>query len=195
MTNKVKKALLVAATISVLQGCVAAAVVGVVGGATVANDNRSLGNQIDDHKIEFSAHSKLSKAEGLADNTNLQVVSMNGKVLIVGQAPNTYLKDLAIKTLNEVEGVDFIYDQIRISNTTSLSTRSNDVWLTSKVKTALFGSDKLDATNVKVVTENGEVFLMGLVEAGEAEAAVDVARHVGGVNRVFKMFEIIEPKS
>lgn len=183
---------MIAASVALLQGCVAAAVVGVVGGATVANDNRSLGKQIDDHKIEFTAHARLADAKGLTENSNLQVVSVNAKVLIVGQTPNTYLKDLAIKTLNQVDGIEFIYDQIRISNTTSLTTRSNDVWLTSKVKTALFGSDNLDATNIKVVTENGEVFLMGLVSSKEAAEAVEIARHVGGVNRVFKMFEIIQ---
>lgn len=189
---KLTKFLLLTGIVAALQGCVAAAVVGVVGGASVANDNRSLGKYVDDNKIEFSAHAKLAEHDGIDENTNLQVVSMNGKILVVGQSPNQYLKDLAIKTLNQVDGVEQIYDQIRISNTTSISTRSNDVWLTSKVKTALFGSDELDATNVKVVTENGEVFLMGLVKAEQADAAADVARHVGGVNRVFKMFEIID---
>ncbi len=188
----ISKFALIAITAATLQGCVAAAVVGVVGGASVATDNRTLGNQIDDSKIELSAHSLLSKEKGLNENSNLQVVSVNGKVLIVGQTPNTYLHDLAIKTLNKVEGIEHIYDQIRISNTTAFTTKSNDVWLTSKVKTALFGNDTVDATNIKVVTENGEVFLMGLVKPVQATAAVEVARHVSGVNRVFKMFEIID---
>ncbi|WP_286234539.1 BON domain-containing protein [Thalassotalea sediminis] len=189
---KATNGLLLLATVSMLQGCVAAAVVGVVGGASVVTDNRSIGNQIDDQKIEIAAHAKLANVAGISDNTHLQVVSVNGKVLVVGQAPNTYLKDLAIKTINQVNGVDYIHDQIRISNVTSLATRSNDVWLTSKVKTALFKKDDFDANNVKVVTENGEVFLMGLVSNKLASSAVEIARHVGGVNRVFKMFEIVE---
>jgi len=195
MTNimlKIKSLLLITATAAILQGCVTAAVIGIVGGASVANDNRSIGNQIDDSNIEFSAHSALNKIAGLSDNTSLQVVSVNAKVLIVGQAPNTHLRDLAIKTLNSVNGIEQVYDQIRIGNITAFTTTSNDVWLTSKVKTALFGSDELDATNIKVVTENGEVFLMGLVKATEAKAAVEVARNVSGVNRVFKLFEHIE---
>lgn len=177
---------------ALLQGCVAAAVVGVVGGASVATDNRSLGNQIDDQKIEIDAKSALNKTEGLSDNTNIQVVSVNGSVLVVGQAPNSYLRDQVIKALNEVRGINQLHNQIRISNTTSFTTKTNDVWLTSKVKTALFGTDKLDATNIKVVTENGEVFLMGLVTQAEAAIAVDIARNVGGVNRVFKIFEYVE---
>lgn len=189
---KLSKFILLASTAVILQGCVAAAVVGVVGSASVANDNRTLGKQIDDQQIEFTAHNKLAKIEGLTDNTNLQVVSLNGKILVVGQSVNSYLKDLAIKALNDVHGVEQVHDQIRIGNVVSITTKSNDIWLTSKVKTALFGSDELDATNVKVVTENGEVFLMGLVKTTEANAAVEIARHVGGVNRVFKMFEYID---
>lgn len=177
-----------------LQGCVAAAVVGVVGGASVATDNRSLGNQIDDQKIEIDAQAKLSKSDALSDNTNLQVISVNGSLLVVGQAPNSYLRDQAIKAINEVNGVKQLHNQIRISNTTSFTTKTNDVWLTSKVKTSLFGTDKLDATNIKVVTENGEVFLMGLVTKDQATSAVDIARNVGGVNRVFKIFEYVDAK-
>jgi len=183
---------LLLSTIAILQGCVAAAVVGVVSGATVANDNRSLGKQVDDQTIELIAHTRLSKVKGLSDNTNLQVVSVNGKVLIVGQAPNSFLKDQALKVLNEIEEIEQIHDQIRISNSVSITTKSNDIWLTSKVKTALFGDDNVDATNIKVVTENAEVFLMGLVTKKQGDAAVEVARNISGVNRVFKMFEYLK---
>ena len=188
----IKSVLGVIATAAILQGCVAVAVVGVVGGASVATDNRSLGNQIDDQKIEIDAHTELAASEALSENTNLQVVSVNGSVLVVGQAPNSYLRDQAIKLLNEVNGVNQLHNQIRISNTTAFTTKTNDVWLTSKVKTSLFSSDKLDATNIKVVTENGEVFLMGLVTKAQADIAVDIARNVSGVNRVFKIFEYVK---
>jgi osmotically-inducible protein OsmY len=186
-----KKLVVTLSAILLLQGCVAAAVVTIVGGASVATDERSVGTQMDDQKIEFEAYAKLSKQKALDDNTNLQVISVNGSVLVIGQAPNTYLRDLAIKSINEVDLIVQLHNQIRISNTTSITTKSNDVWLTSKVKTALFGSDKLDATNIKVVTENGEVFLMGLVTEAQADEAVNIARNVGGVNRVFKIFEFI----
>jgi osmotically-inducible protein OsmY len=186
-----KKLLISLSAVFLLQGCVAAAVVGIVGGASAATDERSIGTQLDDQKIEFEAYAKLSKNKALGDNTNLQVISVNGSVLVIGQAPNTYLRDLAIKSINEVDQIIQLHNQIRISNTTSITTRSNDVWLTSKVKTALFGSEVLDATNIKVVTENGEVFLMGLVSEAHANEAVNIARNVGGVNRVFKIFEYI----
>lgn len=191
---QIKSIISTLAIVLLLQGCMAAAVVGVVGGASVATDNRSLGNQIDDQKIEIDAKAKLSKSDALSDNTNLQVISINGSVLVIGQAPNSYLRDQAIKAINEVNGVKQLHNQIRISNTTSFTTKTNDLWLTSKVKGSLFGTDKLDATNIKVVTENGEVFLMGLVTKDQATIAVDIARNVSGVNRVFKIFEYIDVK-
>lgn len=188
MMSKAKLIISIAAA-TLLQGCVAAAVVGVVGGATVASDNRTVGTQIDDQQIELEAYALLSKNAGIDDNTNLQIVSMNGSILLVGQSPNTYLRDEAIKLLKGLTGVVQIHNQVRIGNTTSIATKTNDVWLTSKVKTALFGNDNLDALNIKVVTENGEVFLMGLVSQAQANEAVEVARNIGGVNRVIKVFE------
>ena len=180
---------LVVVCASLLQGCIAAAVVTVAGGATVANDKRSIGNQIDDQVIELDAYAKFKEQEGLTENTNLQVVSVNGSVLIVGQSPNTYLKDQAIKALNGINGVVKIHNQIRIGNITSITTRTNDLWLTSKVKTALFADENIKSSNIKVVTENAEVFLMGLVSESQANMAVEIARNIGGVNRVLKAFE------
>lgn len=186
-----KNLALIAFSVVSLQGCVALAVVGVIGGATVATDHRTVGTQIDDQQIEFKAHALLSKQNALTKNTNIQIVSVNGVALVVGQAPTEHLRDQVIKSINDVQGIRKLQNQIRIGNTISLTTKSNDLWLTSKVKTALFGSDNLEATNIKVVTENGEVFLMGLVTDDQAKEAVDIARNISGVNRVFKMFEYI----
>lgn len=186
---KIVKLAAIIAAASILQGCVAAAVVGVAGGAVVASDKRTVGAQIDDQRIELNSYTELSKHSGLEQNTNLQVVSMNGSVLVVGQAVNTYLRDEAIKIIKSIEGVEQIHNQVRIGNKVSLGTKSNDLWLTSKVKTALFQSDNVDATNIKVVTENAEVFLMGLVTRTDANEAVNIARNIGGVNRVIKAFE------
>lgn len=188
MKKSLKLAMALASAI-VLQGCVGIAAVGIIGGATVATDKRTVGQQIDDQSIEIDGYDVLSKHEGISDNTNIHITSMNGSLLVVGQAPNAYLRDEAIKLLSNLQGVKTIHNQLRVANITSISTRSNDVWLTSKVKTALFGSDNLEATNIKVVTENAEVFLMGLVTQAEANEAIEIARNIKGVNRVFKAFE------
>jgi len=181
---------LIAAT--TLQGCIAAAVVGVAGGATMASDNRTVGAQIDDQQIELTGYARLAKHQGINENANLQIVSMNGSILLVGQVPNTYLRDEAIKILKSVNRVQQIHNQVRIGNEISIATKSNDIWLTSKIKTALFSSDHLDALNIKVVTENAEVFLLGLVSQQEANEAVNIARNISGVNRVIKVFEYVK---
>jgi len=177
------------AIVIVLQGCVAAAVVGVGTSVKVATDRRSVGNQIDDQTIELNAYAKLNKNKALNKNTNIQMVALNGTLLVIGQAPTEPLRDSVLKIVNSIEGVTKIYNQIRLANTISILTKSNDAWLTSKVKVALLADDKIDGTNIKVVTENAEVFLMGLVNRSEADEAVNIARNVNGVNRVLKAFE------
>lgn len=191
--TQLKSARLVAliTLIALLQGCAAAAVVAITTGASMATDRRSIGNQIDDQSIEVQAYNNIVKNKSLNDNTNIHVVSVNGAVLVIGQAPNSYLKDQVIQIINAIDGVAKIHNQIRIGNITSITTQTNDIWLTSKVKTALFASDDVSAQDIKVITENGEVFLMGLVSKKEADIAIDIARNIGGVNRVFKAFEYL----
>ncbi len=176
---------------SALQGCAVATVVAVTAGATMVADRRTFGKQIDDQSIEFNAHNELAKQKALSKNTNLHVVSMNGTVLIVGQAPNTYLRDLAIKTIEDVADIVVIHNQIRINSTTAVTTQSNDIWLTSRVKTALLANGDVNAKDIKVVTENSEVFLLGLVTKVEADIVVEITRNINGVSRVFKAFEYI----
>jgi osmotically-inducible protein OsmY len=188
---KFKRSLIVIACVGVLQGCAAAAVVAIVGGATVASDNRTIGKQIDDQRIELVAHNELTKLEELNDNTNIQIVSVNGSVLVVGQALNTRLRDLAIRTLSNINGVLKVQNQVRIGNLVTATTKSNDLWLTSKVKTALLGNKDVESSDIKVVTENGEVFLMGLIPESQANIVVNVTRNISGVNRVYKMFEYL----
>ena len=174
-----------------LQGCVGVATVAVVSGASIATDHRTISKQIDDQTIEFNANTKISENEILQKQTNLHLVCINGAILIIGQAPNSYLRDLAVKEVSSTEGVQKVHNQIRIGNATAFTTRSNDVWLTSKVKTALFSSDDLNPTNIKVITENSEVFLMGIVSQKEADEAVNITRNISGVNRVFMAFEYL----
>jgi osmotically-inducible protein OsmY len=189
--NKSVKLGAVLLIISVLQGCAAVAVVAVTTGASMATDRRSIGNQIDDQSIEVEAYNEITKNKSLNDKTNLHIISVNGSVLIIGQAPTTYLRDQAIKIINNINGVVRIHNQIRIGNLTSITTQTNDVWLTSKVKSALFSSDEVNGNTIKVITENAEVFLMGLVTKKEADTAINITRNISGVSRVFKAFEYL----
>jgi osmotically-inducible protein OsmY len=176
---------------SALQGCAVATVVAVTAGATMVADRRSFSKQIDDQTIEFVAHNELNKQKALSNNSNLHIVSMNGTVLVVGQAPNSYLRDLAIKTIQDVPDIVTIHNQVRISSNIALTTQSNDIWLTSKVKSALLANGDVNAKDIKVVTENSEVFLLGLVTQKEATIVVEIVRNISGVNRVIKVFEYI----
>jgi osmotically-inducible protein OsmY len=179
-------------TLALLQGCAAVTVVAITAGANMATDRRSIGNQIDDQSIEVEAYNEITKNKSLSENANLHIISVNGSVLIIGQAPTTLLRDQAIKIINEIEGIVRIHNQIRIGNITSVTTQTNDVWLTSKVKTALFSNDEVNGKDIKVITENAEVFLMGIVSKKEADVAVNVTRNISGVNRVFKAFEYLQ---
>ena len=178
--------------VSALQGCAVATVVAVTAGATMVADRRSFSKQIDDQSIEFTAHNELAKQKALTKNTNLHVISVNGSVLIIGQAPNSYLRDLAIKSIEDVPNIVVIHNQIRIGSNTAVSTKSNDIWLTSRIKSALLATSAVNAKDIKVVTENSEVFLLGLVTKEEAKAVVEIARNINGVSRVYKAFEYIE---
>lgn len=177
------------AILLLLQGCAGAVMVGAVGGAMMVNDERSFQTQIDDTNADFNISSALSSHDDLKNQANVTAVVMNSNVLMIGQAPNSMLRDKAIRTVQELKIGGKIHNQIRIGNPTSFTTRSNDTWITTKVKSRMLSEDNLDVTNIKVVTENGEVFLIGLVERQQADLAVDVARNTAGVRKVIKVFE------
>ena len=108
---------------------------------------------------------------------------------MVGQVPNTMLRDRAAKIVSNIENVTRVHNQLRVRNKTALTTRTNDSWLTSKVKVALTGDETLKGSQIKVITEHGEVFLMGLVSQQEGNLAAELARNISGVKQVIKAFE------
>jgi osmotically-inducible protein OsmY len=117
------------------------------------------------------------------------VTSYNTVVLVTGEAPTEELRKQVIEIVRGVEKVRKVYDEVSIAAPSALTSRTSDTLLTGKVKAQLFGSKKLDATRVKVVTEKGVVYLMGLIPRAHGDAAAEVARRVSGVQRVVKLFE------
>lgn len=178
-------------SLTLLQGCIVAAGAAIGVGAVSANDRRTIGSQVDDQTIEVKAHSLIAEDVELDEKTRIQIVSLNGFVLVVGQAPNTALKSKLINTISGIQGIKKIHNQIRIGKLSSIGTRTNDTWLTTKVKTELITSDKVDGTAIKVVTEDSEVFLMGLVKTTEGNIAVGIVRNIPGVSKVYKAFQEI----
>jgi len=172
-----------------LQGCVGAVVVGSAAVATkTATDPRTVGTQVDDGTLELRASNALSKNEQLKKEARVNVMAYQGKLLLTGQAPTQALSEEAKKIALGVEGVTEVYNEIRIMQPISLGTISMDTWITTKVRSQLLASDTVKSSNVKVTTENGEVFLMGLVTDTEAKAAADIASRVSGVKHVTTAF-------
>jgi len=184
-----KRSLIVLGTVVLLQGCAAAVIAGTASAVTAANDRRTIGSQIDDNNIEIKASIALSEIERLEKLANITAVSVNGIVLLVGQVANEEMRDEALRTIEGISGIRKIHNQIRIGSNIGVTTQTHDSWLTSKVKAQLLTAKNISSNNIKVVTENAEVFLMGLVSNSESNQAVNIARNVSGVERVIKVFE------
>lgn len=172
-----------------LQGCAAVAVGAAAVGVSSTTDPRTIGTQIDDQTIELKANAKLGNDEQL-DDSRVVAVSYDTNVLLVGQVPSEALKRRAEDVIKDTNGINKIFNQLRIGSKASAAVRAGDSWITSKVKLKFANNKSIDATNIKVVTENAEVFLLGHVSQAEADAAVEVARNVDGVERVIKALTI-----
>ncbi|MGP3592581.1 division/outer membrane stress-associated lipid-binding lipoprotein [Vagococcus sp. WN89Y] len=176
-----------------LQGCVGAVVVGSAAvGTKAATDPRTVGTQVDDSTLELRVNSALSKDEQIKKEARVNVTAYQGKVLLTGQSPNSELSSRAKQIAVGTEGAVEVFNEIRQGQPVGLGTASSDTWITTKVRSQLLGSDQVKSSNVKVTTENGEVFLMGLVTDREGKAAADIASRVNGVKRVTTAFTYLK---
>ena len=182
---------LLAATL-LLQGCAPLIVAGAATTAVVAYDRRTVGAFIDDNNIELKVRAILTDDKLLGDNVHINATSINGTVLLTGETPTEVLRTRLIDQIRDIPSVRRIVNEIRVAELSDPNDRSRDAWLTSKVKTKLMTSKGVSAPRIKVVTENSSVYLMGLVTRQEAEKSTEVARKVGGVERVVKLFEYID---
>lgn len=182
-----------ALSISVLLQACAPVVVGTAAtGVVVAHDRRTTGTVIDDQGIEFKANQAFYKDKEIEDSSHVNVTSFNLVVLITGETPSEELKQRVGNIVAALPKVTHVYNELTISAPSSLVSRSSDSLITSKVKTRLLTIKDFDGTRVKVVTEKGIVYLMGLVTQQESEIATNAARQVGGVQKVVKLFQYID---
>ena len=175
-----------------LHGCAGIVVAGAATTAVVANDRRTFGSVIDDQSIELKAANAITARPELTKSCRISAVSMNGMVLLVGQTPSEEYKRDAEDRVRKVEGVRHVYNELQIRKPIAFDRQSNDSWITSKVKSQMLVTKGVDSTRFKVITENSVVYLMGLVTRAEADKAIDIARHVSGVNKVVKVFEYVQ---
>lgn len=171
-----------------LTGCAAALVGATAVGISAATDTRSVGTQIDDQTIEVRVITAL-KGDDRLDDSRVQVVSFNRSVLLLGQVTNSSLRDLASHLVRNTKGVDRVHNELKVAPVISIGQISQDTYITSKIKAKFIADDKIKASDIKVVTENGEVALMGFVERDIARQAIDIARNINGVTRVIDAFE------
>ncbi len=182
------KLMLVVLTSWLLQGCAAAVLAGGATAVKSAGDPRTLGSQIDDKSIQVKVIRALDDNPETKNKGNINMTSYNGVVLLTGQVPNERVREVAGQ-VSRVEGVKDVHNQLRIASEISFATGSKDSWITTRIKGKFLADENVSGLNIKVVTENGEVFLMGLVSQQEADRAVNLARNVDGVARVIKAFE------
>lgn len=190
MTVRVVPLLLLALISGSLQGCFPVVATGVGAGVMIANDRRTTETYIDDQKIESKAGELIGQQIDSVMHVN--VTSFNCQVLISGEVPDESTKAEIEKIVTGVDKVRNVANQLAVSPTSSLASRSNDALITSDVKLRFVNNNLFNADHIKVVTENGTVYLMGLVNHAEADAAADIASTTQGVERVFKIFEYLD---
>ena len=187
--QNVLKLVLSATLISQISACVPIVVGGAAAGGAMAADRRTSGIYVEDQNIELKTSHKL--ATNLGEHAHVNVTSFNRNVLLTGEVPVAESVSKAESLAKEVTNTRSITNEIQVGPESSLGSRSNDAYITSKVKAKFVTENKFPANYVKVVTENGVVYLLGIVKNSEADAAVEIARNTEGVTKVVKVFEYL----
>ncbi len=189
MLKKILLSIGTAAFLLDLSGCMAMAASGAVATtASVAHDRRSAGTIVDDKGLEFRAFQAIHNVPNSL-KSHVSAVSYNNNILLVGQVTSDEQRAEIENSIRNLEKVRRIYNEIAVSTPTQLPIRSKDAWISTKIKSNLLFNDLVDGSRIKVCTEDGVVYLMGIVNTAEEEHAVEVARHVDGVKKVVKLFE------
>ncbi|MBV8679098.1 MAG: BON domain-containing protein [Aquitalea sp.] len=186
MKRTVLSLLLAAGVSSALSGCFALAAGGVAGGALVATDRRSSGSYVDDQGIEAKVASQLSNK---LPSAHINTTSYNRAVLLTGEVPSEEARQQAELIARATPNVRRVSDYTVVAPVSGFSERSNDAWITSKVRTRMLDGKGYSPNHVKVVTERGVVYLLGLVTPAEGQAVTQVVSETAGVQKVVTVFE------
>ena len=154
--------------------------------------SRSMGAVVDDNSIETVIKVNINAADEQLKRSHINVVSFNGTVLLVGQVPSQDIKNLATRVARTSSSrVKEVYNELEVAGSTTFLSRSNDAWLSAKIKTLMLADSEVSGMRTKVVTENGVVYLMGLLTQEEADTAVNLVSNTRGVTKVVRAFEYI----
>jgi len=189
--NRTTGALLLAlAAGTTLSACAPLLIGGAIwGGTLLVSDRRTSGTQLDDQSIELKSVRRISDVIG--DRGHVNVTSYNRLVLITGEVPTEADKTAVEQAVMRIDNVRSIVNELTLAPPSSLSARSNDTLMTSKVKASMVDAKDIQANAYKVVTERSVVYLMGRVTEREANRAADISRGVSGVQKVVKVFEVV----
>jgi len=152
---------------------------------------RTIAQRVDDQSIETKAIVNVRDSNEDFDKCHLVVVSYNGFVLLTGQVTSEVLREKAAKVIREIPSVKQVYNELEIAAPSSRMTRTSDAWITTKIKSKLLADPDSPGLRVKIVTENGVVFLLGLLNKEEADRVGEIASAVKGVQRIVQLFETI----
>lgn len=186
---RIASLLLLALAAGSLQGCFPVVAAGVGTGILMAQDRRTSGAYVEDEAIENKAIDQLGKR--YKEGVHVNVTSFNRSVLISGEVPSEAVKAEIGKLVGGIENVRNVTNELAVSGVSSLTSRSSDSLVTSNVKIRFMQDKRLNAEHVKVVTENGTVYLMGIVTRAEADMATEIASTTGGAMRVMRLFEYL----
>lgn len=154
---------------------------------------RTAGAVVEDQSIETKVLVNLKKLEPELKKANIDAISHNGVVLLVGQVGSESLKARATQiTSDSSSKIKRIHNELEVAGKTSLLSRSNDSWIATKVRTLMLANSSVPSGQIRVVTENGIVYLMGILSQADGDLATDLARNVSGVTRVVKVFEYVD---
>ena len=188
-----KNIIILATCLLLLQSCIVetAFVAGAATGASIINDKRSMRTIIEDKNMSHQLNNKIEGDDELYQQCHIVISTYNHIVLLTGQAPTDELRKQALTTVKTQDKVKRIYNEIQIAAPSSALTRSSDAWITTKIRTKMLLAKSLRSGQIKVVTENGTAYLLGLVDKQQADIAAEAARKVPGVQRVVKLFEYL----
>jgi len=190
MNRAVCTLLAAAALAGGLVGCATPVVLGGAAiGGMMAIDRRTAGIQIEDESIELRSSNRIHGAHG--DKVHVNITSYNRQVLLTGEVPSAEVRQAIEKIVAGVENVRAVVNELAVMPSTSLGQRSNDTFITGKVRASLIDAKDVSANSFKVVTERNAVYLMGLVTQREAGRATSIARGVTGVSKVVRVFEYL----
>ena len=141
--------------------------------------------------VEVKVENALDKDAQIKSEGRVHAVSYSGRVLLIGQVPSESVKETATSLAKGVDGVNDVYNELRVGNKINFGQITKDSWITTQIKSKLFVGDNVKATDVKVITENGEVFLLGNVTQSQGDSAAEIASKVTGVQKVVKVFKYL----